>query len=169
MTATWIAANALSATEHSRQLRRAVVASTENTGSLLYSRRRRFARWRKTGDIPACTTLSLRCGSISEPSSAVWMLLGPRENSRPPSSSSALGTRVRAGWLTWHIPNKIAARAATPGSLWLLAEALLRPVFTSGDAAPVAAFRRQNQCRYYICPQFTRANLSTLRSVVNPA
>jgi hypothetical protein len=24
-------------------------------------------------------------------------------------------------------------------------------------------------CRYYIFPQFTRANLSTLRSVVNPA
>src|SRR5260370_406082 len=31
MTATWIAANALSATEHSRQLRRAVVASTVGT------------------------------------------------------------------------------------------------------------------------------------------
>jgi hypothetical protein len=31
MTATWIAVNALSATEHSRQLRRAVVASTVGT------------------------------------------------------------------------------------------------------------------------------------------
>jgi hypothetical protein len=59
---------------------------------------------------------------------------------------------------------------------------------SSGDAAFTSAFSRctaatrlyrwqmprrsqdlRRRCRYYIFPQFTRANLSTLRSVVNPA